>query len=102
MLTEDKNHKKRLAIDYSQTINSFTLIDAFPLPRITDMFNKIAQYRVLSTIDQRSVYHQVPLKDEEKPYTAFKARNNLYQFPRLPSGVTNGVACFQREVVKFV
>ena len=44
----------------------------------------------------------MPLKDEDKPYTAFEARNNLYQFTRLPFGVTNGVACFQREMVKFV
>ena len=97
VVTKDGNHKKRLAIDDSQTINRFTLLDAFPLPRISDMVNKIAQYRVFSTIDLRSAYHQVPLKDEDKPYTTFEARGNLYQFTRLPFGVTNGVACFQRE-----
>ena len=66
------------------------------------MVNKIAQNRVFSTIDLRSAYHQVPLKDEDKPYTAFEARGNLYQFTCLPFGVTNGVACFQREMMKFV
>ena len=98
VVTKDENHKKSLAIDYSQTINRFTLLDAFPLPRISDMVNKIAQYRVFSTIDLRSAYHQVPLKDEDKPYTAFEARGNLYQFTGLPFGVT----CFQREMIKFV
>jgi hypothetical protein len=102
VVTKDENHKKRLAIDYSQTINKFTLLDAFPLPRIDELVNQIAQYRVFSTIDLRSAYHQVPLKDEDKPYTAFEARGCLYQFTRLPFGVTNGVACFQREMVKFV
>lgn len=102
VVTKDENHKKRLAIDYSQTINRFTLLDAFPLPNISDMVNKIANYRVFSTIDLRSAYHQVPLKNEDKPYTAFEARGNLYQFTRLPFGVTNGVACFQREMVKFI
>ena len=91
-----------LAIDYSQTINRFTLLDAFPLPRINDLVNEIAQYRVFSTIDIRSAYHQVPLKEEDNQYTAFEARNNLYQFTRLPFGFTNGVACFQREMMKFV
>lgn len=100
VVTKDDNHKKRLAIDYSQTINRFTQLDAFPLPRINDLVNDIAQYRVFSTIDLRSAYHQVPLKEEH--YTAFEARNNLYQFTRLPFGVTNGVACFQREMMKFV
>ncbi|CAB4023462.1 Retrovirus-related Pol poly from transposon [Paramuricea clavata] len=66
------------------------------------MVNEIAKYRVFSTIDLRSAYHQLPLKDEDKPYTAFEARNGLYQFTRLPFGVTNGVACFQREMVKLV
>ena len=102
VVTKDENHKKRLAIDYSQTINRFTLLDAFPLPNISEMVNEIAKYRVFSTIDLRSAYHQLPLKDEDKPYTAFEARNGLYQFTRLPFGVTNGVACFQREMVKLV
>ena len=102
VVTKDENHKKRLAIDFSQTINRFTLLDAFPLPRISDLVNKIAQYRVFSIIDLRSAYHQVPLKDKDKPYTAFEAQGNLYQFTCLPFGVTNGVACFQREMMKFV
>ena len=102
VVTKDENHKKRLVLDYSQTINRFTILDAFPLPRINDMINDIAQYRVFSTIDLRSAYHQVPLKTEDKPFTAFEARNNLYQFTRLPFGVTNGVACFQREMMRFV
>ena len=102
VVTKDDSRKKRLAIDYSQTINRFTLLDAYPLPKINDLVNDIAQYRVLSTIDLRSAYHQVPLKEEDKQYTAFEARNNLYQFTRLPFGVTNGVACLQREMMKFV
>eukprot|EP00794_Sanderia_malayensis_P020739 gene20739-22770_t len=102
VVTKDDNHKKRLAIDYSQTINRFTQLDAFPLPRINDLVNDIAQYRVFSTIDLRSAYHQVPLKEEYKQYTAFEACNKLYQFTRLPFGVTNGVACFQREMMKFI
>ena len=77
-------------------------MDAFPLPQIDELVNRIAQYRVFSTIDLRSAYHQVPFKDEDKPYTAFEARGCLYQFTRLPFGVTNGVACFQREMVKIV
>ena len=102
VVTKDEHHKKRLAIDYSQTINRFTQLDAFPLPRISDTINEIAQYRFFSTLDLKSAYHQVPLKEEDKPYTAFEAKGGLYQFTRLPFGVTNGVACFQREMVRFV
>ena len=93
VVTRNENHKKRMVIDYSQTIN---LLDAFPLPRIDDTVNAIAQYRVFSTIDLRSAYHQVSIKENVKPYTAFQAGDALYQFTRIPFGVTNGVACFQR------
>ena len=51
--------------------------------------------RVFSTIDLKSAYHQVKIKDADKPFTAFEA-DGLYQFKRIPFGVTNGVASFQR------
>ena len=44
VVAKDENHKKRLAIDYSQTINRFTLLNAFPLPRMRDIVNNIAQH----------------------------------------------------------
>ncbi len=94
--------KRRLAVDYSQTINRFTLLDTYPLPRIDATVNKIAQYRVYSTIDLRSAYHQVPIKSDDNPYTAFDAAGGgggggcLYQSTRIPFGVTNGVSYFQR------
>ena len=96
VVVKNGSRKKRLAIDYSETINKFTLLDSYPLPRIDETVNKIAQYRVFSTIDLRSAYHQVAIKDQDKPYTAFEACGKLYQFTRVPFGVTNGVACFQR------
>jgi len=46
--------------------------DGYPLPRIDDTVNKIAQYRVFSTIDLRRAYHQIPIRNEDKPYTAFE------------------------------
>ena len=98
---KDENHKNRLIIDYSQSINRFTLLDTFPLTN-GDMVNKIAHYRVFSSIDLRSAYHQLPLKNEDKPYTAFEDRGNLYQFTCLPFVATNGVVCFQREMVTFI
>ena len=102
VVTRNENHKKRMVIDYSQTINRFTLLDAYPLPRIDDTINAIAQYRVYSTIDLRSAYHQVSIKDSDKPYTAFQAGDALYQFTRIPFGVTNGVACFQRIMSEII
>ena len=102
VVTRNERHKKRLVIDYSQTINRFTHLDAYPLPRIDDTINKIAQYKVFSTIDLKSAYHQVPIRNEEKKYTAFEANQRLYQFRRVPFGVTNGAAAFQRSMDNFI
>ena len=90
--------RRRLVVDYSQTVNKFTYLDAYPLPKIDDVVNKISQYRIFSSIDLKSAYHQVPLSKEDKPYTAFEAGGKLYQYTRLSFGLTNGVACFQRII----
>ncbi|KAG8179723.1 hypothetical protein JTE90_006628 [Oedothorax gibbosus] len=92
------NHKPRMVVDYSQNINKYTLLDGYPLPRIDDLINKVSQYKVLSTVDLASAYHQVPILDSDKPYTAFEAAGELYQFTRIPFGVTNGVPAFQRNI----
>ena len=95
-------HKKIICIDYSQTIYQYTDLDAYPLPRIDDMVNDLAAYKVYSTFDLKSAYHQVPIKESDRKYTGFEANGRLYQFCRIPFGVTTGVAVFQRAMDKMV
>ena len=87
-----------MVIDYSQTINCYTELDAYPLPRIDDMVSKISKYSVFSTLDLKSAYHQIPLPEKDKPYTAFEAASKLLEFNMIPLGLTNGVAAFQRSI----
>lgn len=94
----NENHKKRLVIDYSQTINKFTKLDAYPVPRIDEMVEEISKYKFYTTLDLSSAYHQIPICEDERPFTAFEANGKLYQFLVIPFGVTNGVSCFQRTV----
>ncbi|KRX13315.1 Retrovirus-related Pol polyprotein from transposon 17.6, partial [Trichinella nelsoni] len=95
LLTND-NHKKRMVNDYSQTINLFTLLHAYPLGKINDMVQAISKYHFFSTVDLKSAYYQIPISARDRPYTAFEAGGRLYQFKRISFGVTNGVTCFQR------
>ena len=78
---ETNRHKKRLCIDYSQTINLYTELDAFPLPRIDGMVNELAKHKVFSTFDLRSAYHQIKIKPSESKYTAFEPTVNGYPHP---------------------
>ena len=73
-----------------------------PCLTFEEIMNKIAQYCVFSTVDLKSAYHQVPIRDQDKKYTAFEANNCLYQFCRIPFGKTNGVAAFQRIMNDFI
>ena len=102
VITRNENHKKRLCIDYSETVNKYTYVDAYPLPLISDVINNISKYNVHSTVDMETAYNQIPLLDKDKPLTAFEANGSLYQFCRLPFGVSSGVAIFQREMDNFI
>ena len=95
LVTADEKHKKRMVIDYSQTVNRFSQLDAYPLPRIDDIVQKIAQYSIYSTLDLKGAHHQVLLREEDKQYTAFESCGRLYQFARMLFGVVNGAAGFQ-------
>lgn len=57
VVVKSESRKKRLAVYYSETINKFTLLDGYPLPRIDDTVNKIAQYSVFSTIVKETYTH---------------------------------------------
>ena len=90
--------KRRLCIDYSQTINLFTELDAYPIPRIEDIVNNLAGYQFYATYDLKSAYHQVPIREGDVQFTAFEVAGKLYEFVRMPFGVKNGGPGFQRII----
>ena len=61
-----KKQKKRICVDYSQTINLYIELDAYPLPRINKMINNLTKYKVFSSFNLKCTYHQVPLKVSDK------------------------------------
>lgn len=66
-------------IGYSRTNNKFTLLDAYPTPNIEALVSKMTKYSFLNSIDLKSAYHQIPIPDEDKQYTAFEACGKLFQ-----------------------
>lgn len=71
------------------------LSTSYPRPHIYDIVNKIAQYHVFIRIDLRSMYHQILIKEQDKPYTALEACDNFYHFNGIPFGVINGITCLK-------
>jgi hypothetical protein len=72
------------------------MIDAYPLPNLDELAHKAAHSSVYSSYDLKRAQHQIPLHESDKIYTGFEAAGRLYHFTRIPFGVTNGVASFQR------
>jgi transposase InsO family protein len=93
---------QRVAIDYSQTVNIFTQKDSFPIPLIDEMVNELASFKFFASYDLRKAYHQVPISEGDKPFTAFEACGQLFEFNVIPFGVTNGGPVFQRVMTDII
>ena len=91
-----RGRKPRMVVDYSETINLFTNLDAYPFTNMESLLNSVAENEYFTQLDLKSAYHQVPIQEKDRIFTAFEANGNLFQFSRLPFGITNAVPVFQR------
>ena len=91
----------RMVVDYRQ-LNSQTVMDNFPLCRIQDSLESLgsANAKFFSTLDLQSGYHQVPIEEKSKQYTAFVTHDGLFEFNRLSFGLANAPACFSRLMTR--
>ncbi|GKD94306.1 putative reverse transcriptase domain-containing protein [Tanacetum coccineum] len=83
----------RMCINYRK-LNKLTMKNRYPLPRIDDLFDQLQRSRVYSKIDMRSGYHQLIVREEDIPKTAFRTRYGQYKFQVMPFGLTNAPAVF--------
>jgi len=93
LFVKKKDGSLRLCIDY-QEVNQDIMKNKYPLPRIDDLFDQLASATVFSKIDLRSGYHQLRIKREDVPKTAFRTRYGHYEFLVLRFGLTNPLHTF--------
>ena len=94
-LTRDGRVKFRFLADM-RAVNELTKKDAFPLPSMDQALDALGGAVFFSVMDMARGYFQVPLKDEDKEKTAFRANNRLYQWTVMPLGLANAPSTFSR------
>jgi hypothetical protein len=90
-----RNGKARFCVDYRR-LNAVTTPDEFPIPRQSDIMAALSGAQILSTLDALSGFLQLEMAPEDVEKTGFRTHLGLFHFLRMPFGLRNGPAIFQR------
>ena len=84
-----------MVLDY-RALNTLTVKNKYPLPRIEDLLDRVSGHKWFSGLDLASGYWQIRINDADVPKTAFRTPMGSFAWKVLPMGITNAPSTFQR------
>ena len=97
VLVRKKSGEIRPCVDYRK-VNELVKPDGYPLPRIQDCLDAVADSSLFSSFDLTSGYFQIPLREEDIPKSAFVCKYGQFEMTRMPFGLNNAASTFQRTM----
>ncbi|UYV84632.1 hypothetical protein LAZ67_X002921, partial [Cordylochernes scorpioides] len=94
-ISKKKDGSIRLCVDLREP-NKAVILDAYPIPLIEDILSSLHGCKVFTNLDLSQAYHQIRLHPDSRYLTAFITHMGIYQFKRLPYGLSSAPGAFQR------
>lgn len=94
-----RGEKARLVVNY-KVLNSVTKPDAYPMPRIDQSLYSLKDSLFFSSMDANKGFHQIPMNPAHAERTAFATPFGQFEYLRMPMGLRNAPAEFQRRMDK--
>uniref|UniRef100_A0A251SMQ5 Putative reverse transcriptase domain-containing protein n=1 Tax=Helianthus annuus TaxID=4232 RepID=A0A251SMQ5_HELAN len=99
VMVRKKDNSWRMCIDFTD-LNNACPKDCFPLPEIDEKIDSVATFRLKCFLDAYKGYHQIQMAVEDEDKTAFVTNEGVFCFTKMPFGLKNAGATYQRLMNK--
>ena len=97
VMVKKKSGELRFCCDF-RPLNEVTIKDAYPLPRIDESLSLLGKAKIYTSIDLAGAFWQIPVRKADRQKTAFACELGLFEWRRMPFGMCNASATFQRAI----